>query len=342
MCFLFDFTLLSAAYRYFIIIEKDYIMAKSDTKSSSQTTIETSKLKEPTKILTSKDAQAVGAELNEETGEIVYKRTTNSILPEEIAESNEKNIKKVKTYTEDNLELKQMSAKERRQAKKLRMQENMEGMSTKQKIGYIIYYYKWRAIMAALIAFLVVAVPLTIYKNSRPVAISYALLNTYADIEKESFQDYKDMFGYSKSDQIIQSNFIGLDPDTYEEDYAKNTNSPNFTQLPMLCYRGYFDIVIGDAKALEYCSSQSLIQPLDQALLPDVYQAMINNHNDKIIETKNYNGQVLPYAIDISDTEFAKSLNLDYDHIYIGFTSIESRNFKNSKQFLTYLFDIKY
>ena len=327
------------------------------------------KMKQPTKILTSSDKLKVSKEADtlkketdktdektdikkqtvksvanknkeEHTDDMIYKRTTNSVLTEDVIEARQESIEKLKTYTEDNLELKKMSPKERRKAKKQRLQENMEGMTKSQKIGYLIYYYKWKVLTGVLILFLAISLPITIYKNSRPVALSYALLNTYADIDEEYFQSYKDMYGYEKHDQIIQSNFSGLNPETYEEDYATNPNSPNFTQLPMLCYNGYFDMVIGDAQALEYCSSQSLIQPLDSALLPDIYNLMVDKYSDKIIESKNCNGEILPYAIDISDTEFAKGLELEYDNIYIGFTAHETRNFQNTKQFLMYVFSL--
>lgn len=245
-------------------------------------------------------------------------------------------------YVEDNLELKRMTRRERNKIKRERLKKNLEDMSRKEKAAYIIYYYKWKFILAILIAVLAIAIPVTIYRNNRPVAISYAIINSHypENINEDAFDDYMAFYGYTKKQQIISSSYSYLNIETYEEDYAANSNSANFTSLPMLCYNGYFDIIITDKTGLIYCAAQSLIQPLDSSLYPDVYKAISTYYADNIESADNTNGVSKEYGIDISDTEFAASLNLDYEDVYIGFISYKDRNLANSRKFLNYIFKL--
>jgi hypothetical protein len=50
------------------------------------------------------------------------------------------------------------------------------------------------------------------------------------------------------------------------------------------------------------------------------------------------NGNDAEMVIDISDTEFAKSLNLGYDDVYIGFPGDQQDNHERVADLLNYLF----
>lgn len=245
-------------------------------------------------------------------------------------------------YAEDNLELKRMSFRDRTRARREKFKKNMEGMTKKEKIGYFLYYYKWKIVFGLLFIALAITIPITVYRNNRPVAISYAIINSHypENINDNVFDDYMSFYGYTNKQQIITSNYSYLDLETYEEDYAANSNSANFTSLPMLCYNGYFDIIITDKTGLKYCAAQSLIQPLDSSLYPDVYKAISTDYADTIVSTENTNGTKKEYGIDISDTAFAKSLNLDYSDVYIGFIGITDRNLANSRKIMNYIFKL--
>lgn len=246
-------------------------------------------------------------------------------------------------FTEDNLELHRLSFRERTRIRRERFLQNMEGMSKKEKISYFLYYYKWKIIFGMLIIILAVAIPITLYKGSRPVVLSYAVINcSYpGNISQAPFDSYMNFYGYTKKQQMISANYSYLNKETYEEDYAANPNSANFTSLPMLCYNGYYDIILTDKTGLEYCAAQSLIQPLDAALFPDVYSAISSGQKARIVSVANYNGESREYGINISDTAFAVSLNLGYDDVYIGFIGYNDRNFKNARLFLNYVLELK-
>ena len=79
--------------------------------------------------------------------------------------------------TEDNLELHSLSFQERQRARRQRLKDHMEGMTAGQKAGYILSYYKGKIILAIIILAVCIALPVTIYKKSRPVALSYCIVN---------------------------------------------------------------------------------------------------------------------------------------------------------------------
>lgn len=250
--------------------------------------------------------------------------------------------KETTSYTEDNLELKRLSFRERIKIRHERFRQNMEGMSSKEKFSYFLYYYKWKLLFAIIFVILAITIPVTIYKNNRPVAISYAIINSHypENINDDVFDDYMSFYGYTDRQQIITSNYSYLNLDTYEEDYAANSNNAAYTSLPMLCYNGYFDIIITDKTGLEYCAAQSLIQPLDSSLYPDVYKALSSGYKDSITTAANTSGIIKEYGIDISDTVFAKSLNLDYSDVYICFIGMTDRNLSNSRKIMNYIFSL--
>ena len=72
----------------------------------------------------------------------------------------------------------------------------------------------------------------------------------------------------------------------------------------------------------------------------DVYKAISTDYADTIVSTENTNGTKKEYGIDISDTAFAKSLNLDYSDVYIGFIGITDRNLANSRKIMNYIFKL--
>lgn len=245
-------------------------------------------------------------------------------------------------FTEDNLELKRMRFRERTRIKHERFRQNMEGMSRKEKISYFLYYYKWKIVFGIVILVLAVTIPVTLYKNSRPVAISYAIVNSHypENIDDSVFDDYMDYYGFTNKQQIISGSYAYLNQATYEEDYAANPNSANFTSLPMLCYNGYYDVIITDKTGLEYCAAQSLIQPLESSLYPDVYNIISKEYANSVTQAENTNGKLCEYGIDISDTSFVQTLNLDYDDVYICFIGYNERNLSNARKLLNFIFNL--
>lgn len=240
---------------------------------------------------------------------------------------------------EDNLELHSMSFKERIKAKQNKLKRNMEGMSPKEKSFYILSYYKWQIITAIVVIVCAIALPVTIYRNTRPVAIAYVIVNCDApEIINENFvDDYREFFGLQGNYQVRSDTSIHLDKDTYLEEFAQNRNDSVYTEFPMMCFNGFYDIIITDDVGAIYCGMQEIMCPLRNYLPADLYSQI----EDRIFETENHDGDVVPFAIDISDTEFAKNLNLGYDKVYIGFPGTTEENYVNAKRMLKYILGVE-
>ena len=129
---------------------------------------------------------------------------------------------------------------------------------------------------------------------------------------------------------------VHLDKETYLKEFGQNMNASDYTELPMKCYNGFYDVIIMDKKGMEYCGMQEITYPLKKYLPADIYTLV----EDRVVETAGYDGSVVPFAIDISDTDFAKSLNLGYDDVYIGFPGNTDQNYKNAKRMLKYILNL--
>ncbi len=249
------------------------------------------------------------------------------------AESEEK-LKEV-IAREDNLELHNLKFFERQRAKRAKLKEHMEGMSKWQKIGYILSYYKGVIIATLIILAICIALPVTIYRKNRPVALSYCVVNA-ADsnaVNTDFINDYRTMYGLTGSYQVHKDLTVHLDKETYLEEYAQNSSASVYTELPMLCFNGYYDIMIMDEKGLEYCAMQEIIYPLKNYLPADIYSFL----DGRVCDAADHDGVSVPFAIDISDTDFAKNLNLGYDKVYLGFPGNSETNYVNAKRMIKYI-----
>lgn len=266
--------------------------------------------------------------------------TNQKSIIDNILDTNSTDNQEIKT--EDNLDFKALKFKDRMRAKRQRFKENTEGMTSSEKAKYMVHYYKWHAFFIAITIFLLIYVPVTIYNNKRPVAISYAVLNSpNAYVIDTSFVDeYRDMYNMKKSYQVLATPNIILDPETYEERYAQDPTNASFTQFPTFCYQGYYDVMITNKAGLTYCSFNSLIVPLEISLDKDVYKLLSDNYGNLFTTSKNYNNEDVVYAIDVSNTDFAKNINLGYDDVYLCFYGVTERNVKNSSRLLNMVFNL--
>ncbi|MBO4592440.1 MAG: hypothetical protein J5684_07790 [Eubacterium sp.] len=233
---------------------------------------------------------------------------------------------------EDNrLELQSMSRKERRKMMKAEMKENMEGMDPGEKFKYLIYYYKEAIIFIALIGILVFTGGRALYNSRKPVVISYGVVNCMDQLNFNSsaFEDYAKAIGKYKGYQIRENINIGFT----NNNNSTFTNQMN-TNFLTLSTQNYYDVIFTDKEGADFCSKQSAFHPLDSYLDKEHYDLI----KDHIYSTKDSDGNTKEFAVDISDTEFANSLNIGYNDVYIGFTGAEERNIQAVYDLLDYLY----
>ncbi len=288
-----------------------------------------------------KDAKTSGAkdESNGNEAKVVNKKEAASGDGVDNDSKNEKEVEKSST-AEDNLELHGLSRRERRRAKRERYKKTTEDMSRKEKIGYFFYYFKVPILVGLAITVSLSLIIVSLYKNTRPVAISFALLNSPSVeyLSKDDFKEYMDYYDMPSSYRMLDFYSSKCDLDIYEDYYSKNPDDAIYSQFPTLCYNDYFDIVISDKTGIDYCAKLSLIRPLEDSLDLSISKYLYDNYPERIIEANNVNDEPVAYAIDISGTEFAKSLHLDYDDVYIALPGQSERNIANSKRILNFIF----
>lgn len=220
----------------------------------------------------------------------------------------------------------------------------MADMDTKSKVKFFFQYNKWKIIIPILVIAIVISTAGTIINNKKPVAISYAIINSpnYYDINTDVIEkDYMEYYGMSaKKYQIISTGGINYDLDTYEEDSQQYSNSAAYTSFPTNCRTNYYDIIITDKKGLEYCAKTSLIYPVDDIFTADLSNAISKSCSNLLTSVKDYDDNDEVFAIDISGTAFAESLNLDFDQAYICFPGSDTSNIENVRKMLNFIFDL--
>lgn len=261
------------------------------------------------------------------------------------------NKEEEKEFTgEDNLELYRMSSSERRKAKRERFRQNTEGMTTKEKIGYFLDYYKWPVISGTLLIVVGIYIIISIYNNTRPIALGYAVINSTEpnQINEAVLDEYMDYYGFDNGYQIMDDTEVRMSYEEYEELSSQGNMDSNtdYSQFPLLCWNGYYDIIFTDKAGLEYCSKESVIEPLENAFTNDLNDIIYESYSDLFIEAPDYEGKPVVYAIDVTDCEKIKELNLNLEEVYICFPAStpqnddRDRNLANRKRFLKFIFDL--
>lgn len=240
---------------------------------------------------------------------------------------------------EDRLSLHAMTPKERRAAKKAMFSETISGMSAKEKFSYVVFYYKWYFIAVVAVLLIALSLSITIYKNSRPISLSYVVINQDENtpIDTAPIEKYIEDMGMTDGYRLLSNTEVQLDPETYLEEFNNNPNSSIYTEFPMMCYNGFYDVIITDEKGARYCGMQDIAYHVDLVLDADIYSVV----QERVFIAPDNNGDNQKFAIDISDTEFAKSLNLSYDKVYIAFPGSYDNNLQSAKRLMRYIFDIE-
>ncbi|MBR6222439.1 MAG: hypothetical protein IKQ71_03270 [Lachnospiraceae bacterium] len=231
-----------------------------------------------------------------------------------------------------------------------RMKYEMRDMTGFQKFKYILYYN----IVYIIILCVVIAVSIycihTMRQNSRPVGISYVILNCNNNTsaltvatEGNPFKDYLEAYGLNSSKYQNHSNTrVMVDLETQEDDYYKDILSSGFlTQFREFMNTDFYDVVITDKKGLEYLIKSETKVRLK--IMDDVLSDELMNNKiikDHTIREKDLTDIEYAVALDIRDTDFAKKLKLPYDDIYLCYAGTSEENKKNAEQLTRYIFGL--
>lgn len=238
---------------------------------------------------------------------------------------------------ESRLEEKELSRRERGKLIKEHFLEETKDMDKAHKFEHFFLYYKWYILVPIFVVLIIVWISLIVYSNTRPIGLSYVILNSY-DQDKVNRDFYDEYFSYhqlsNKNQEISDLNYY-IDYDYYiqhESTLISDSNS-NYYIFSNNCDKGDYDIVITDRSGLDYCCHIGIIKPLSEYFDQDTY----NKISSYTISVKDYYGDTLPYAIDISNTDFARELSTGYTEMYVIFPGVTDRNYKNACRFIEYL-----
>lgn len=272
---------------------------------------------------------------------LLQEEATDKELSEEELAAQEESLKHQRMLSGENmLELKNLSKKERKAIKRQKYKETTADMSFFQKIGYFWTYYKAYILVPIFILACLSYITITVYKNTRPKAIGYAILNVgdgkkiCTDFEK----DYVDFHNIKGEYRIIASTKYNVDYDFFLEhsESIRSGTSTDYNLLKNNCEVGDYDVIITNLTGLKYCANVNCIVPIAGYFDKNQYEAI----EPYIYELKLSNEAIQPFALDISNTEFAKGLNLPYDDVYLAFPGAYKINKKNAIRMIHYIYGI--
>ena len=188
---------------------------------------------------------------------------------------------------------------------------------------------------------LIIYIGTTVYRNSRPVALSYVILNV-ADtkvVDTSFCEDYAVFKDFPDDYRFVGVTEYNVEYQYYLEhmEYIQTSNSTDYNILSTRSELGDFDIIITNKAGMEYCSAEYIAKAMQGYLDANQYEKL----KPYMVDSPNHHGTPQPYAIDVSNTEFAKNLNAGYSDVYIMFPGVNKTNKKNALMFLEYVLDIK-
>ncbi len=238
---------------------------------------------------------------------------------------------------EDNrLELHGMSRKEKRKIKKEQLNETISEMEPKEKRKYLLYYYKERIIFSVIALVVICVVGRTLYLNSRPITLSYVVINCKNQLEfnANAIDEYAKAINKYEGCQIKGDTNVTALREEYANEYEGNPNSQQYINFMTMATADLYDVIFTDDEGAEYCASEDIFYPINKYLDDETYNLV----KDDIVLYKNMEGNPAEMVIDVSDTDFAKSLNVGYDKIYMGFPGDEERNHTAVRDLLMYIY----
>ncbi|MBO4863593.1 MAG: hypothetical protein J5517_04465 [Eubacterium sp.] len=232
------------------------------------------------------------------------------------------------------LDMHGLSRKEKRAIIRERLKEETEGMTDKEKYKYLAYYYKEAIIITIGVIACLIFLISTIYKITRPITISYAVVNCHdkLDLDTDVIKEYAKAIGKYRGHQVKGDANINLQTDAQE--YVDDSNNQIYVNFMNMITSDYYDVVFTDGKGATYLAKEGLINPVNEYLDADLY----NKVKGDVKTFNGSNGQPFEAVVDISGTDIAKRMNFGYTDVYICFPGNQERNHEAVNDLLGYLY----
>ncbi len=216
--------------------------------------------------------------------------------------------------------------------------KKLKKMSTKDKLWYILEYYKFHIIAILLFLSVLWVIGSSIYRQTFTTRLIFAIVNDYSggNSSMDPLESgLKEALGCGKKDLIeINSNlFIKTD-----ESQSSEYNYASMAKVAALAAGKDLDIMIADAKTLEYYGSQNAFADLKELLPKDLVE--LAEKEDLFLYINNENGQPVPAALSLSSTDFASMTGAVIQEPYLA-VIVSSQHTEDTIQAICWLFGLR-
>ena len=216
--------------------------------------------------------------------------------------------------------------------------EKLKHMSFKDKIWYILEYYKFHMIAIILFISMLWVIGSSIYRQSFTTRLTLAIVNDYSggNSSVEPLENgLKDALGCGKKD-LIEINF-GLFINT-DEPQASQYAYASMAKIAALSAGGNLDIIIADPQTIQHYGSQNAFLNLEDFLPEDLKDRA--EKEGLFFYTDNEKGQSTAAAISLEPTAFSDMTGVSIQPPYLAVIA-SSQHTEDTLRAIQWLFDQK-
>lgn len=246
------------------------------------------------------------------------------------------------SYTEDSLEAASLGFFGKMKYKKQQFKNNTANMTFAGKIKYTFSFYWFEMVVAAVFVVIAVIAGNLIYRASLPDLLHVAIINQYYDddtVNKYIASEYRNYLG--ADDKNVVTVYKNMSVSANEDPEFLTVVLTDYQTLGHYNLNNMLDVMICDEDALQvYAWSEDTTMihiAMDEELYDKVkdHAVMLTDKN----KIKN-DGKEYPGALDITDTEFAKNLGIDYSPVYLLIPSTKGVNNETTLNFIKMVYGL--
>jgi hypothetical protein len=224
--------------------------------------------------------------------------------------------------------------KAQQNASKRTEREKLKSMSGKDRIWYIITYYKFHIIAAVAAIIILYTVGLSAYRMSFKTAFHCLYINSRSEEEtnmKPLEQDFAAWAGLGKKDKIyVENAYISYGEEATEYSIA------TLEKISALVLGEDLDAMVCDKENLDHFAESGGFLDLEEAL-PEEFTEL---HMNRFYYTEGPDGELHAYAVDLEGLPFIKDSNLAQEFPLYGIVS-NSQRVDTAIAVLEYMFEYK-
>lgn len=216
--------------------------------------------------------------------------------------------------------------------------EKLKHMSVKDKIWYILEYYKFHMIAIILFISMLWVIGSSIYRQSFTTRLTLAIVNDYSggNSSIEPLENsLKDALGCGKKDLIEINSGLFINTD---EPQASQYAYASMAKIAALSAGGNLDIIIADPQTIQHYGSQNAFLNLEDFLPEDLKDRA--ETEGLFFYTDNGSDQSIAAAISLDPTDFSELTGAVIHSPYLAVVA-SSQHTEDTLRAIHWLFDQK-